>query len=244
MSDPIFNAVSWAEKKGLGAPFEGGAPTLLAAVGRVKVFRAGDVVWWKSGLTIDADGSPRAYHPKDSPGLDYLANAGRKGNWWGVLTDTGKPGGTPVVQKPRDPAPGFCVSTTALFDRARALSDPLRYVDSESVPYLVIPPILKGVVSLGDFALVWDRVRNRRAAAIFADVWDGGVLGEGSIALAQALGIPSSPRHGGTCLGVVVVAFAGSRATPAWPLPVSEIIARVSGLAAQHNLNLQNLPTS
>ncbi len=57
-------------------------------------------VFYKSGMTIDADGAPKAYHPKpdDNKGLDALGNAGHPGNWWALVTDNGKPSGNPVIQ--------------------------------------------------------------------------------------------------------------------------------------------------
>jgi hypothetical protein len=90
-----------------------------------KLFTAQSIVAWsapapgrgffyKSGLAIDADGAARANHPNDQLGLDSLAHAGHRGNWWALVTDNEKTSGTPVVQGPADPAPGYYVSTTAL----------------------------------------------------------------------------------------------------------------------------------
>src|ERR1700751_313111 len=61
-------------------------------------------------------GQPPCYAPESFPGktLDVLANAGRPGNWFGVVTDTGRVDGTPVVQGAQDPCPGAYVSATAL----------------------------------------------------------------------------------------------------------------------------------
>jgi hypothetical protein len=89
-------------------------------------------------MMIDADGAYRAYHPANK-GLDFLANGGKPGNWWALVTENGKPSGTPVVQGPADPAPGFYISTTSLEDPAFGRKDPRRYVDSESIPYIVLP---------------------------------------------------------------------------------------------------------
>ncbi|GAB4023719.1 hypothetical protein GCM10028808_74810 [Spirosoma migulaei] len=43
-----------------------------------------------AGLAVDADGSPRAYNKDNSKALDYLANAGKVGNWWALATDNQK----------------------------------------------------------------------------------------------------------------------------------------------------------
>jgi hypothetical protein len=52
---------------------------------------------------------------------------------------------------------------------------------------------------------------NRQSSgAIFADIGPKGRIGEGSIALADNLGIPSSPRHGGISSGAIYVVFPGS----------------------------------
>ena len=84
--------------------------------------------FFEAGMAINADGAYRAYHPTPGKGLDYLANAGEPGNWWALVTDTGKPSGRPVVQGAADPAPGYYVSTTSLADPARKKADPTRYV--------------------------------------------------------------------------------------------------------------------
>ena len=197
------------------------AQEVLATVGGVRVRRfAGEhALFFESGMTIDADGSPRAYHPAlpgrpsgSPPGLDDLRNAGKPGHWFGVVTDSGKPDGKPVKQGPHDPAPGFFVSATALEHRDRPPHDPRRYVDASTIPYVVLAPEVerRGHARLGDFAMVWNRRNGKLAHAIFADVGPADHLGEGSIALARALGMPSDPKAGGQPGGVVYLVFAGS----------------------------------
>ena len=183
-------------------------------VGKTGVTRAGAALVWTSGMAIDADGAPNAYHPTPGTGLDHLANAGTPGNWWGVVTDDGTANGTPVVQGPDDPFPGYYVSPTSLVDKTKGVRDPRRYVDSTSIPYLALPPEmlaskLSGGAKLGDFAAVIDSAGDV-AYAIVADVGPRGKLGEGSIALADALGIPSNPRRGGRASGLTYVVFPGS----------------------------------
>jgi len=188
-----------------------------------KLFRAQNIVAWsvpsvasaffyESGLAIDADGAPRAYHPNDRRGLDSLAHAGHQGNWWALVTDNEKTDGTPVVQGATDPAPGYFVSTTALYDRANPNPrDPHRYVDAEKIPYVVLHPKALRYARLGDFATVVN-VRNRKvSAAIVADESAPNLpVGEGSMALAELLAIDSSPRHGGQDGKVVYVIYPGS----------------------------------
>lgn len=216
----------------------GGASTLLATIGRVQVRKSGGVIFWESGLAIDADGSPQAYHPNSALGLDRLSNAGRFGNWWGLATNSGKPSGQPLVQRRCDPAPGFYISTTALQDYSRAVNDPRRYVNASEVPFVVLPPGLRGELRIGDFALVINKTNGRRVGAIAADIGPADEIGEGSIALADALGIPSDPRTGGATGGIMTFVFADSRTTPAWPHTLTEINARVAGLVTQNQADL------
>jgi Fungal chitosanase of glycosyl hydrolase group 75 len=158
-----------------------------------------------TGMSIDADGSPHAYHKDNSIALDYLANAGKTGNWWALATDNGKRTGTPLVQTATDPAPGYYISMTALLDKTKKYSDPRRYVDSETIPYIAMPPGFSTEFKLGDIALVVNRKNNKRCYAIFADVGPKNAIGEGSIALAQQLGINGNPKKGGASGDVVYI---------------------------------------
>jgi hypothetical protein len=156
------------------------------------------------GLAIDADGAPNAYGP-NGQGLDALANAGKPGNWWALATRNGEP----IVQGPSDPAPGFYVSMTALQEPDRPEGSPSRYVDSSNVPYVVVPPdvLKKRGVRLGDFVAVFNDDNGRSAYAIVADIGPAGKFGEGSMALAEALGVPSNPRRGGVAAGIRYVFY-------------------------------------
>ena len=233
----------------------GGASTLLTTIGGVDVRQHGSVISWTSGLAIDADGSPRAYHPTSAWGLDALANAGKPGNWWGILTENGKPDGEPVIQGKYDPAPGFYVSTTSLCDttnRDLNWSSPRKFVDSETIPYVVLPSSLPfrlpttapAALKVGDFAVVVNLANGKRCAAICADIGPADQIGEGSIALAQALGVNADARKGGCDDNILFCLFAGSRTAPAWPHTFADINARVAGLITQNHINLPNLPTA
>ena len=177
----------------------------LAEIGGVKVRRLRTpekpAVFYKGGMKIDADGAPDAYNPQSSKGRDNLANAGHTGKWWGIVTDNGKKSGNPVIQGPTDPKEGFYVSPTALSHKGFKDRDPRKYVDSTSVPYIAIPPELarKSGVRLGDYAVVVNGKNQQMHYAIVADIGPSGKLGEGSIALAEALGLNSDARRrGGT----------------------------------------------
>jgi Fungal chitosanase of glycosyl hydrolase group 75 len=162
----------------------------------------GEHVWFfRAGMAIDADGSPRAYHP-DNIGLDDLVHAGKPGNWYGIATIDGDP----VVQPN-----GYYVSTTAFVDSSKSESDPDRYVDSEQVPYIALPPSIVGNgTDLGDFCLVVNTNNQSMAGAIIADVGNNSDIGEGSIALAKNLDISSDPRKGGIDDRIIYVVFPGS----------------------------------
>lgn len=158
-------------------------------------------ILYKAKMYIDADGSPRAYGPNDS-GLDWTANAGYTGNWWGVVTDIN---GDPIIQGPSDPYPGMYVSTTSLVNSAYGTTNPLRYTNSETVPFYVLPTALVslGGIRIGDVGYVYNTVTGQGCYAIYADSGPAGKLGEGSIFLADQIGINSNPRTGGTSSQII-----------------------------------------
>lgn len=169
-----------------------------------------------SGMTIDADGAPNAYNP-DNTGLDELANAGSPMNWNGIITDQS---GNPLVQQGRDPFPGYYISCTSLADKAKPFSDPARYVDATRIPYVALPKEIadRGGAQLGDFAFVVNFRNGKSSFAIYADI---GTLGEGSVALAETLGISPDARQGGESDGILYLFFPGSGNMA--PRSVSEI---------------------
>ncbi len=126
-----------------------------------------DVFFFETGMTIDADGSPHAYHP-DNTGIDDNAHGkDEKGKWVGIVLANRKP----YIQNATDPAPGYYVSTTSLYDKTRRRTDPQRYVDSERIPYLALPRQVMhpdgdcrrdAKACLGDIAIV----RNTETACI------------------------------------------------------------------------------
>lgn len=120
-------------------------------------------VYFRAGMTIDADGSPRARQ------IDPTGQ---------TQTSLRHPDG--------------------------------RSVNAETVPYFVLPggQYKHLGIKLGDIAAV--RYNGKVAFAVFADVGPRHKLGEGSIALAQELGIPASPRTGGVRGGVEYMVFPGS----------------------------------
>lgn len=167
-------------------------------------------------MMMDVDGAPNCYHPKNlglrtdywnfdimkhTGCLDKHSNGGYPGNWFGMVTDTGKDSGTPIVQGPNDPFPGFNVAATSLVDKTKKASDPRRYVDARQIPYVAFnyqvyaeagarfTRIGKGPTGrLGDILTVVNPKaddEHRYLHAIFADVGgrDNPHFGEASPAL-------------------------------------------------------------
>jgi hypothetical protein len=166
------------------------------------------VFFYESGMTIDADGAPNAYHP-DNTGLDDLMNAGAPGNWQGLAKDAD---GEPFVQGPDDPFPGYYVSATALADRTKPVNDPTRYVDASKIPFIVLPGAMARQFGArpGDFAAVINLGNGKSSRAIFGDTGPSNRIGEGSMALAENLGIRSDARNGGARRGILYLVFPGS----------------------------------
>ncbi len=176
-------------------------------------------VTFSAGATIDGDGAngqlgqlpcyaPACYH---EPRLDVLQNAGEPGNWYGVVTDTGNENGNPIVQKQTDPCLGAYISATSLqlLDKdGQPLPDssPFKYVDSATVPFIVVPPMIieavQGIV-LGCRCLVTNSQTGKTTEAVVADIGPSNHLGEISAACAKAIGVSTGtnyPANGGGAL--------------------------------------------
>lgn len=185
--------------------------------------------FYLAAMSVDADGSPRAYHPRDYPvdrhtGLDNPAHAGKPGNWWALATDNDKPSGTPLVQKASDPAPGYWISMTAL--SSGAPSNPKSYVDAEVIPYIVMPTGLGGAKK-GDFGIVLNTQNGKFTGAIFADT--NPAVGEASIACAEALSVPKDARNGGISkqvIGYLLFPKSGNGK----PRPLTEVLSNAETL--------------
>ena len=164
-------------------------------------------VTFTAGAQLDGDGAngqfggDACYAPKSYTGrtLDVLANAGSPGNWFGVVTGSGKPDGEPIVQAGGDPCPGAYVSATSLHlpdangDRLPD-SSPFKYVDAATVPFVVVPPmIVRGVagVVMGCRAVVTNTTNGQSVEAVVADGGPANKLGEISLACAKAIGVPA-----------------------------------------------------
>jgi glycosyl hydrolase group 75 (putative chitosanase) len=187
----------------------GTQPAHLQLVSRtLPIRKIGGAVLFAAGMYVDADGAPNAYAPHDK-GLDFTANAKNGGNFVSLVLHAD---GHPVVQR-SGRYKGFYVSTTSLRKRSGRAADPATYVNAAKIPYIVLPPefMHSFAVALGDLAVVTNRQNGKSSFAIFADVGPRGQIGEGSIALARALGLNDDPRRGGTGSPVIeYLVFPGS----------------------------------
>jgi hypothetical protein len=200
------------------------SPELFALKTRdLPVFAVNGGVLFAAGMTIDADGAPNAYGPRNR-GLDYTANARNSRGWVALVTDAR---GRPVVQR-AGPYRGYYISTTSLEHQSiQNPRDPRKYLDARRIPYIALPADFarRFGISLGDLAVVVNNQNGLSAYAIYGDVGPRGRIGEGSMALADKLKIPSDPRRDSVPGGVTYVVFPGSAAS----LGKSITLSRING---------------
>ena len=191
------------------------------------VWQLGGGVLFTAGMTVDADGAPNAYGPKNK-GLDYTANARSAHGWAALIT---KRQGNPVRQK-SGPYRGFYISTTSLEQRSVTdVANPKRYVDARTIPYIALPRDFadRFGIALGDLVVVFNERNGRSAYAIYADVGPRGRIGEGSIALAKVLGMSADPRRSQAFGYITYLIFPGSGAVPqAWGIFVFHVYLKVT----------------
>jgi hypothetical protein len=100
----------------------------------------------------------------------------------------------------RPGAPGFYVSSTSYQWEQFARNNPVRYLDSEKVPFIVVENYIrnraKGVV-LGCRARVTNTKNGKSVDCVVGDMGPLTKIGELSIAAANAIGISGNPRTGG-----------------------------------------------
>lgn len=75
------------------------------------------------------------------------------------------------------------------------------YIDAESIPYIVVPPLIirgvKGIV-MGSMARVRNTITGAQTMAVVADVGPTRKLGEMSCECARRIGLSGNPNKGGT----------------------------------------------
>ncbi|GGU65905.1 hypothetical protein GCM10010259_65280 [Streptomyces daghestanicus] len=147
--------------------------------------------------------------------------------------DAGKPADVPVCRTPGAvfwkadldidcdgrPGPRCNRRTDPVFTASTAFAQSDgRPLDAARLPYIVVPSPgpawdhrADGVTG-GSVAAVIHRDRVRYA--VVGDIGPRGVIGEGSYALAEELGIRPDPRGGGVPSGVTYIVFDGGRVDP------------------------------
>jgi hypothetical protein len=176
---------------------------VLLKISGVPVYQDDDgSVHWVGEMTIDADGCPRAYGPSGTNPLDYLANAGYPGNWWGIVTDEN---GDPYEQREGDarkwPWPGYYISTTAYLVSGYDKYDCRRYVDSELINFAVVPGNVRTAIApkfMGCKVIITDQNSGKILECACCDVGPSNHLGEASMAAAEHFGLDPSPKTGGS----------------------------------------------
>ncbi|NTU54243.1 MAG: hypothetical protein HGA97_11235 [Chlorobiaceae bacterium] len=163
-------------------------------------------VYFNADADIDADGANGqngvvAAYRNDDKGSEALANGGMKikngkvicvKSWARDIVILGKDGEPKIFDG------GIIVSKTWYVHPGKQKDDPAAYVDSETVPYIVVPPVIikstSGVVCGCKARVTWN---GKSVDCVVADKGPANKIGEMSIAAARALGISSNPRHGG-----------------------------------------------
>lgn len=166
---------------------------------KTKVYSSDNFVFYLSDFDIDADGHPKAYNHENT-GLLHNVVAGynsRTGKYSpSVIVHNNR---VPVIQKSNEPAPGYLISSTSL--KIEGYSDTVmeRYVNPESIPYIVYVNSPRSFLAhVGDYALVYNTANKIYSYAIFAD-GNNGIIGEGSMKLAQNLDLPIAYGNTRTC---------------------------------------------
>ena len=146
-------------------------------IGNVTVYKHNGAIVAIAPVAVDCDGAPNAYNADDT-GIDYLANAGEPGNWYGLVTNEDN---NPVEKD------GYYISCTALEDSNHPVNSSKRYCDANTIPYIVLPS--KSFLGLGDYALVINLDNGKHCWSIAADFGPKDQFGEGSVALVRSLGV-------------------------------------------------------
>jgi len=179
---------------------------------------------------IDADGAngqaggPPAYKADDS-GTEYLANGGMKIESGKVICAHAWARSIVILDQDNEPKvfPGGVIASITWYRHpGKQADDPTAYVDAETVPYIVVPPIIvqktKGIVRGCRARITY---KQKSVECVVADRGPGGKIGEISIAAARAVGIPSSPKNGGLIKAEVLYELWPGVAAPGFVLQAS-----------------------
>lgn len=164
-------------------------------------------VYFTADADIDADGANGqhgavAAYKVDDTGSELLENGGMKIVDGRVICAESWARDIVILDTDNQPKvfPNSIIASTTWYRYAgKSRNDPTAYVDAETIPYIVVPPLIiqetTGVVR-GCKARV--TYKGESVDCVVADRGPTGKIGELSIAAARALGINPSPRNGGT----------------------------------------------
>ena len=164
-------------------------------------------VFFTADGDIDADGAngqngaPVAYKV-DNSGTEDLANGGMKIHNGKVICASPAARDIVIIGPDNQPKvfPGGIIASKTWYQHpGKAGDDPAAYVDAETVPYIVVPPVIVHK-TVGIVRGCKARVTRGNASVdcVVADSGPSNKIGELSIAAARAIGLDPSPRHGGT----------------------------------------------
>lgn len=164
-------------------------------------------VFFTADADIDADGAngqngAQAAYKSDDSGSELLANGGMQLKHGKVICAKNWARDIVILDTDNEPkifAGGIIASQTWYRHPGKAPSDSAAYVDAETIPYIVVPSMIvqgtAGVVRGCKARVTW---KGKSVDCVVADKGPAGKIGELSIAAARALGMPASPRSGGT----------------------------------------------
>lgn len=172
--------------------------------------------FFQAAMAVDVDGSPNAYRsPKctdNSTPLDDIGNATSNSlSYIQGFPSHGRTG--------RGPHPGYYVSQTSLGYPHDDDWDCGKWVDGETIPYIILPDHYLGA-SLGDAAYVVHIPTGRYTHALFADT--NPLVGEASLKVARNLHRALTPSDGDDNDHYIYLFFPGvgvpsSSHAPHWP---------------------------
>ncbi len=149
-------------------------------------------------------------------GGDYAKDVGGTSNipicqtgsvvWWTADLDVDCDGGRGAI----------CMSDPDYLPDTSAVDSMGNPLDASTLPFIVIP-LASARFRYTDYAIRAGQIAlviygDRMVFGIFGDAGPAAIIGEASFAMAEALGIPSSPRTGGVDSGVTYLVFTGTGA--------------------------------
>jgi Fungal chitosanase of glycosyl hydrolase group 75 len=142
------------------------------------------VYYFRSKLAVDYDGAPKAYHKDKDKGFDKLSNISE--------SNLVKNADGSFYEQSSGDSKGYYVSKTSIFNRNMTDTNPNKWTDAMTLPYFVLPNffVTQLGAKLGCWAHVINSNNNRHVDAFLCDTGPSDKIGEGSHALAQALGLP------------------------------------------------------